>query len=476
VTTTTIQTTTTTLPATTTTTASTSSGRIYYVDHTNGDDLNPGTQAAPWKTVARVNGYTFQPGDHILFKRGEVWREFLNPAHAVGSASSWITFGAYGDGAKPKFLGSVDLSSTSKWSLYGDNIWRSLDVTTLKVGQVILNNEALAGFWRDGVSACAAQGDYYWDDANKDLYLYSTSNPGSYYSHIEAATGGISNGQYNRMQSGCVYMVWQDLDIRYSSYHGISVNGSHKKILNCDVSWCGGMVYERRDNNGIFVWASGDDLEIAHNTIHDCYEKAISIQTQTSGSVFNDIYVHHNLMHDTCGGGFEVWLAGAAPCTMTNLRFAHNVMYNVNGSVLYPQRAVPYPSAGSEAIRFRLKYPGSGGGCVSSYVQNNVVHTSSTHYGSVIDSECVAGLTWDYNCYYPLTDGHFFYDGVDNASFARWLTASGQDAHSINADPRFIDPAKGDFRLAAGSPCVGVGAVLGNVGQSTGVAPNMGLY
>ena len=87
----------------------------------------------------------------------------------------------------------------------------------------------------------------------------------------------------------------------------------------------------------------------------------------------------------------------------------------------------------------------------------------------------MAGLTWDYNCYYPVTDGHFFYEGVDNASFANWMKACGQEAHSISTNPGFVDPSRGDFRLVADSPCIGAGAALGNVGQPTGVAPNIGL-
>lgn len=53
-------------------------GATYYVDATNGDDLGMGiSQSAPWKTISKVNNSRFQPGDFILFKRGETWREQL---------------------------------------------------------------------------------------------------------------------------------------------------------------------------------------------------------------------------------------------------------------------------------------------------------------------------------------------------------------------------------------------------------------
>jgi len=45
----------------------------YYVAAA-GNDSNVGTDTGhPWKTVAKVNGATFLPGDLILFNRGDAW-------------------------------------------------------------------------------------------------------------------------------------------------------------------------------------------------------------------------------------------------------------------------------------------------------------------------------------------------------------------------------------------------------------------
>ncbi len=50
----------------------------YYVDATNGNDSYTGTsESAAWKTIAKVNASSFSPGDNILFKRVETWREQL---------------------------------------------------------------------------------------------------------------------------------------------------------------------------------------------------------------------------------------------------------------------------------------------------------------------------------------------------------------------------------------------------------------
>lgn len=41
-----------------------------FVDSTNGDDSNPGTKDAPWKTMSRVNREPFLPGDYVFVNKG----------------------------------------------------------------------------------------------------------------------------------------------------------------------------------------------------------------------------------------------------------------------------------------------------------------------------------------------------------------------------------------------------------------------
>jgi len=44
----------------------------YFVDATNGNNSNNGlTMSSAWKTIAKFNDPRFDPGNQILFKRGE---------------------------------------------------------------------------------------------------------------------------------------------------------------------------------------------------------------------------------------------------------------------------------------------------------------------------------------------------------------------------------------------------------------------
>jgi len=92
----------------------------YYVDAANGNDNNNGLSiGAAWKTIEKVNNQTFNPGDSILFKRGETWREQLI-VPSSGDSNQPITFGAYGEGEDPEINGSDIITG---WSRYQGNIY-----------------------------------------------------------------------------------------------------------------------------------------------------------------------------------------------------------------------------------------------------------------------------------------------------------------------------------------------------------------
>ena len=78
----------------------------YYVDATGGRDTNSAlSQAAAWKTIAKVNASRFNPGDQILLRRGGIWMQTL-VVPSSGSPSKPIVFGAYGVGTNPVLTGS----------------------------------------------------------------------------------------------------------------------------------------------------------------------------------------------------------------------------------------------------------------------------------------------------------------------------------------------------------------------------------
>lgn len=94
----------------------------YYVSVSGSDSYNGTSISTPFKTCAKVVSTTLQPGDSVLFKAGDCWREefYLNEA---GVSGNYIYFGRYGTGVNPKFLGS---SKAMLWTASGTtNVWQS---------------------------------------------------------------------------------------------------------------------------------------------------------------------------------------------------------------------------------------------------------------------------------------------------------------------------------------------------------------
>lgn len=77
----------------------------YYVDSNGSDSSNGLSPATAWKTLSKVNAVTFQPGDSVLFKRGDSWTGTL-VIKSSGTADARITFGTYGSGEKPRITGN----------------------------------------------------------------------------------------------------------------------------------------------------------------------------------------------------------------------------------------------------------------------------------------------------------------------------------------------------------------------------------
>lgn len=51
-------------------------GDTYFIDH-SGDDANVGSKDSPWKTLTKLNSVALKPGDSVIIKGGQTFREKL---------------------------------------------------------------------------------------------------------------------------------------------------------------------------------------------------------------------------------------------------------------------------------------------------------------------------------------------------------------------------------------------------------------
>lgn len=121
----------------------------YYISN-SGNDSNTGLIAAQaWKTLNKVNSWTFKPGDQILFQRGSTFYGSLTVKNS-GTAANPITYGAYGTGGNPVITGFTTVTS---WKNLGSNIWESAEaVSTLETCNMVTVNgvNTAMGRWPNG--------------------------------------------------------------------------------------------------------------------------------------------------------------------------------------------------------------------------------------------------------------------------------------------------------------------------------------
>jgi len=118
----------------------------YHVDSIAGDDTHSGeTPAEAWRSLAKVNGFTFQPGDRLLLKAGSSWTGQLHP-QGSGSATNWIMLDRYGEGPKPIIHGggiaggAVLLENQQYWSIRNLEVSNQGSPVPKKMGILIRNN------------------------------------------------------------------------------------------------------------------------------------------------------------------------------------------------------------------------------------------------------------------------------------------------------------------------------------------------
>ena len=90
--------------------ANSANAYVYYVDSVNGVDFSSGRSSdLPWKSLKKVSQSSFNPGDTILLKRGDVWHETLK-IPSSGASGNPIIFGVYGTGGEAIIYGEGECS------------------------------------------------------------------------------------------------------------------------------------------------------------------------------------------------------------------------------------------------------------------------------------------------------------------------------------------------------------------------------
>ncbi len=118
-------------------------GTVYYVNSQTGNDQNSGTSPEQaWENLDKVNAEiaSFNPGDSVLFARGNTFYGSLNITQD-GQNQQAIHLGAYGEGKRPIITG---LKKVSNWNNEGNGIFSSTINMASNLNMVVVNDQNTA--------------------------------------------------------------------------------------------------------------------------------------------------------------------------------------------------------------------------------------------------------------------------------------------------------------------------------------------
>ncbi len=409
----------------------------YYIDPKNGDNsldgLSPATARRDYTNIELT------AGDSVLFRRGSFYRDKLH-------TKANISYGAYGEGERPTFCGSFDVSLPEDWEeTETENVWKCVKPIIGDVGNIVYNEADCTATFRWNKEELSSQGDFF-DERNclgdrfkpaideKTLYVYSVGNPATVYSHIE--TIGYHTRQLVVLGDN---MTFEGLRFMNSGVHALAGSGDHITVKDCVIENIGGCAWNKelkiRFGNGFEIWAKGNDILIENCTFKNVYDSCVTHQGPGERTQPAERFVCRSCTFDTYGmAAFEY--RDKLPI---DSEFTDNVCLNAGcgfamlGETL-PRKSEIWPQPmGHHIFMWRIPEATEGGNLL---IENNYFGAAPVGAAiySIISPEAEAQVKLDNNKYTKNDALLNRWGGVDYCDLESYKVATDQDKNSKYAE------------------------------------------
>jgi len=461
----------------------------YYVDATSGNDGAAGTSpAAAWKSLSKINGTTFGPGDTILLKSGSVWTGSLSP-QGSGASGSPNVIDTFGTGAKPIINANGAVANT--FSLSNQQYWEVNNLELTNDDNLAAEDNAAS---RTGFRATATSGIvnhvyvrncYIHDvDGNADGSkgtggIVMPISGGAHFNDVLLEGNTIRKVDRTGIEATAggtavtTNMVIRNNSIISTGGDAMIVQGCMKALVEYNIA-DGCAARCTSCNAGIWPWASDSTLfqfnEACRTVGGGCDRSGFDCDWKCRGTVFQYNYSHNN------GGGFMLICSpGTDASTQYNLgsvvryNISQNdqyIIFDIKGPVsqitrIYNNDIYVDANTGTQTMVADGDWGGAAG---STFIYNNIFYALTP----IIRFGVNQNYAYDNNCYYLPNSPQ----ALDTA----------RHKHALIADPIFENPGTGangigtlgGYKLKANSPCIGKGMDLRALGINPGTRDYFG--
>ncbi|MGH9867846.1 MAG: right-handed parallel beta-helix repeat-containing protein, partial [Candidatus Polarisedimenticolia bacterium] len=431
------------------------SAATYFVDGANPSCSNsgPGTLVVPYCTISAASTARGGP-DVTLMIMPAVYREQVSVAHS-GLPGQPFVFQASGAAI---IDGADDFSTPGQWAPHAGSVWLAAGVIW-SPKQVFVDDARLAISAVDPPASLPASSFRYVP--GEGLYVnIGGDNPGTHQTFV----GRRNNGFRVPTRS---YVEVRDFTVRRTEDNGIYfLTGSANGVAESNsVSMAGAagiqinatsfMTLESNTvvgsvSHGIYVLNGTSDSVLRGNSSSESWRPvgtSSGIKVETSSR----IVLQGNRSYDNQDSGIQI--TGSDDCSTASNRAWGNgdSGYDIIGGTGSVHLGNVAYDNGTDGFAFE-------GTCSNQTLLNSISSSNGpTRYELVVDPTCLAGFISDYNVFWKPSGNFIRYGGMPYSSLTTFSSATGQDVHSIQMDPKFSNPLVADFQLQPISPAIDSG-------------------
>jgi parallel beta-helix repeat protein len=489
----------------------------YYISSSSGSDSNDGFSAQrPWKSLDKIYlNYTFLPGDQILLNRGDTWDGQI-VVNARGTANNPILLGSYGTGANPILYGDMHAATWTPVSgrpgVYvatagrGSILYRAYAGTTALTyknpGSLNLDSPADLNTYLSSFTAGSWGPDTDYGATDSSVWVKTLDGlPPTNITVFRDEEVMVESSSYLTIENLDIRQTGSGIELEGSSYVTVQDNSVQNALIiginltpgtvNCLVA---NNTINNTGNDGLYAIGNypvtPTNNTFRSNTVSNVTlvilgintggdGDGIGLQWQTNtlveknsfshirGSCFDDTAETNDTMrYNYCYNVGDM----AGGTNGTGNQFYYNII-DVNNAGAYGFNAVDTgggtPTLIYNNVIYGVNYRGGyafgsqGVGIV--IFRNNIAYNTGSGSPVLYLANTNGNSTSDYNLFYMIGSAPFTYQSTNYTSLASYSAATGQDTHSIFANPQFssADPvADVDFHLQPSSPGVGAGENL----------------